>query len=898
MKKTAFIAAAALTAQLAVPAFAQYPDMTGHWAERFVDELTDEGIVAGDGTNFHPDNAIRSDEFIKMVIASMGIEVSSSGSDWAKPYIDKAWELGLIRVGEIDDFSVPITREQTAKICTRAIDANPVSEPERTLLISKITDYYDIYNNSKEYVLAAYSNGLMYGYEDNRFHGERNITRAEACVLIMRMQDAGGFARPDYGDTDNSPVVNAGNLLYISPNGSDSGDGTENSPFKTLEAAQDKIVELSATGKYPEEGITVYLRGGDYILDKSFELSAAGSGKDSAPVVYSSYPGETARITGGVRLDYDKFEPISSDAAQKLLSKSAADKVLQMNLTECGITDLGELSLRGYGITSGTIPQAELYIDGNRKQLARWPNTDWVGTTEIVRSGKRSKTGVLEGAVFKIDYDEPNKWKTNIDEIYTSGVLGENFFFGYFPLEKIERGQITLREGAVTNYYSKHFIRYENIFEELDTPGEYYIDRKSGMLYLYPEEGLGKNSDIWLSQITENLITGSNVSNITIKNLKLEASRAGTIRLSGARNIKVENCEISDTGTNGVYLNGTGCEVKNCIVHDIGSTGISISGGDYENIVSSENVVENNHIYKAAQLERSYQSGILIGYQSVGVTVSHNKIHDMPHAAVIIYGPNHTIEYNEIYDSVKEFDDMDAIYLNVYQYPWERNVVIRRNYIHDLGHETFTERQMNVAGIRSDNNGNGLNVIENVFYNIGYQNSNGMRAICAQGIENVVKNNIFVDTAGTYEGAHTYNPNAKWDTSSDSVKGIYEQWLKYSPKYSEANPEVAHFFDHHFTAYQNNNIFKGNVVVNIQFPLSTVNGTPSAQGYNAADQLMDASDNLVTKEDPGFASYSGQDFTLKPDSVVYKQIEGFPEIDFKNIGLLSDTEVGPNKHGG
>lgn len=41
----------------------------------------------------------------------------------------------------------------------------------------------------------------------------------------------------------------------------------------------------------------------------------------------------------------------------------------------------------------------------------------------------------------------------------------------------------------------------------------------------------------------------------------------------------VENCEIADTGTNGVYLSGTECTVKNSLIHDIGSTGISISGG-------------------------------------------------------------------------------------------------------------------------------------------------------------------------------------------------------------------------------------------------------------------------------------------------------------------------------
>ena len=68
---------------------------------------------------------------------------------------------------------------------------------------------------------------------------------------------------------------------------------------------------------------------------------------------------------------------------------------------------------------------------------------------------------------------------------------------------------------------------YENIFEELDQPGEYYIDRNTKMLYLYPKEGFNENSDIWLSQLSENLISGTNVSNVTFKNLKMESSRAG-----------------------------------------------------------------------------------------------------------------------------------------------------------------------------------------------------------------------------------------------------------------------------------------------------------------------------------------------------------------------------------
>lgn len=886
MKKCVTLAVALLMLlQMPTGAAPMFRDIDGHWAETFICALSDSGVVQGDGERFRPDESVNVDEFIKMTLSAMHADVGQPAGNWAQPYIAEAQKRELVYADEFDSYNRPATRGEVVKIVTRAIDANSVPEAQRPPLIEKISDYYDIHNEYKEYVLAAYANRLVNGFEDNSFRCDSLVTRAEASVIIDRMIQAGDFDIPtDIGG------IGAGSTYYVAVGGS--GDGTLEAPFGSLEQARDKVREIIAAGAYPEEGITVYLRGGDYEIDQSFALGAGDSGCEGSPVTYASYPGEIARLTGTKKLDYKAFQAIAKDMGDKLLDKSAASNVLQIDLKAQGIADFGQLSRRGFLITAEELVQPELYIDGSRMQLSRWPNQEWVGTTEIVRSGARSKTGVLEGAVYKIDYDRPTKWKTNIGEIYTAGVLGPNYFYGYFPLEKIEPGQITLKEGSVTSYYSKHFIRYENVFEELDAPGEYYIDRTSGMLYLYPPQGFDGNTDIRLSMLGENIISASGAKHITLKNLKIDGSRAGGIRATDTDRFIVENCEISGMGTNGIYIKGTNCLVKNSVIHDIGATGISMNGGDYANAVSANNVIDNNHIYRAAQIERSYQAGITLGYQSVGTVVSHNELHDMPHAAMIVYGPNHTIEYNNIYDAVKEFHDMDAIYLNVYQYPWERNVVIRRNFIHDLGHETFTQRQMNVAGIRSDNNGNGLQVLENVFYNIGFQNANGIRGVCAQGIDNVVERNLFIDTSGTYEGAHTYNPSARWDLTSDSVKPIYEQWQKYSPKYAEKNPEVATFFDHHFAAYEKGNRFKDNVVVNIKFPLGLETGAPAAQGFYASEQLVDATGNLVTKSDPGFVDYGGGNFTLKDDSEVYQKIEGFPKLDFENMGLLNGETVG------
>lgn len=891
MKKTAFVTALVLSANMAATAFAGFYDMNSHWSAAFVNKLAETGIVSGDSGAYRPDSYITAAEFVKMTVCALGYKPASHGAYWAAPYIDYALESELLWDNEIADFSASITRGQAAMILVRAagLEYSPVSNQKA--YIREIDDYYDITNDYKPYVLRAYANNLIKGYGDKTFRYKSYLTRGEAAVLITRLLTV----KPLEGEDMPVIEIDAGSAYYVSPDGNDANDGSAKSPFGTIGKARDKVREIIAAGAYPDGGITVYLRGGDYALGETLYFDEGDSGTENAPVKYMSYPGEVANITGSVKLDYSKFTNVSSDIAAKLQTSTAKEKVLQYNLAEAGITELGQISRRGYLISAGITPQAELYVDSRRMQLSRWPNDGWAGTSGIVRSGARSQKGVLEGAVYKIDYTQPTKWKTNINEIYTSGVLGPNYFYGYFPIEKIENGQITLKEGSVTDYYSKHFIRYENILEETDAPGEYYIDRTTGMLYFYPTAGFGAETDIRLSYLPEHLIKMENTKNLVLENLIISNGRANGIRATGIENITVKNCEVGGIGTDGIYMSGTNNTVRSCYIHDIGSHGINMNGGDYEHLISGGNVIENNHIEKAGQLQRSYYAGVLLGHMSVGAQVRYNKIHDMPHTAVIIYGPEHIFEYNEVYDAVQEFHDMDAIYLNVYQFPWERGVMIKNNYIHDFGNKMFTEKQMNVAGIRTDNQGNGLNVIGNIFYNIGSGTSNGIRGVCAEGTDNVINNNMFIDVADTYDGPDTYRADAKWDVTSNTVKGVYAEWQKYNEVYSAKYPEVATYFNRHYASYVDGNKFNNNLIVNIKVPISTTNGGINSFGFRANEQLVESEGNYITKQDPGFVDYANGNFNLKNSSEVFTKIPGFEKIDFSKIGNIEGETVGVQK---
>jgi hypothetical protein len=165
-----------------------------------------------------------------------------------------------------------------------------------------------------------------------------------------------------------------GAQIAVSPEGSDSAAGTLAAPFKTLERAQTAVRALLAKGPPPSGGVVVWLRGGVYARTASFALTSADGGQAGAPVVYRGYPGETARLVGGVTLDASAFHTVTSASpVWARLDPTAQGTVVAADLGALGIDDAGTLLPRGFGI-SGVPSALELFIDGQRAPLGRWPD--------------------------------------------------------------------------------------------------------------------------------------------------------------------------------------------------------------------------------------------------------------------------------------------------------------------------------------------------------------------------------------------------------------------------------------------------------------------------------------------------------------------------------------------
>ena len=185
---------------------ANYSDVNqSAWYSSYVNKISELNAFSGyeDGT-FRPDNQITQEEFIKTVVCLICGELNESNaptvkntwnskwSSWAVPYLDKAFELGLIT--EQDTMfklvGIPCNRGEMAKVITRAVEyLKEDSVADTSTYITKLKDYNRMKEEYKPYVLQAYAKGILSGYDDGTFRDDGLLTRAEASSVLVRLID-------------------------------------------------------------------------------------------------------------------------------------------------------------------------------------------------------------------------------------------------------------------------------------------------------------------------------------------------------------------------------------------------------------------------------------------------------------------------------------------------------------------------------------------------------------------------------------------------------------------------------------------------------------------------------------------------------------------------------------
>lgn len=476
-----------------------------------------------------------------------------------------------------------------------------------------------------------------------------------------------------------SPVtVNNSYKIYVSDReGSDTNDGSENKPLKSIEAALEKLAKA-------EEAGTIILRGGTYQVASTVRINGThthGTTVDDVTMI-QGYAGEDVYIESNPHLSAEDFEPIDTETAKSIIDESARNKVVKVNLPS------------NYDTSVPT--KLKLYINGNAMMQSRWPNNSEVrmGT---VTSDKEDGWTTKYLTRYKERLDQ---WDFASRNIYFNGCFNNA---EYAPAVTLIRNYDTTT-GEVTTGSSwsgnanpegedaTHF--YCNVLEEIDVPGEWCVD-KNRVLYLYPTEDF-EDAEIVLGtegeDAVEQMIQVSDANRLVFDNIHFQYAKSAVF-VSSSSDVIFQNCRFSNIADRAVVFEQ--CKYSGVIASelaDIGETGIEFTYDDdgedvfgatltdknFCDVVPSRNFVQNCVIHG---VKGAADTGAVVDRWGIGNIFSHNVIGNVENNGFYFTSPmEHIVEYNEIYSFAQDISDSGGVYFGSLR---SRGNMIRYNYIHD-----------------------------------------------------------------------------------------------------------------------------------------------------------------------------------------------------------------------
>ncbi len=180
-----------------VKPLADFSDLAGYdWARTSVIKLAATGVVNGKAEGiFAPGDNVTRAEFVKMISAAFGISgkadinfVDVPEGHWAYDYVSASVANGIVKGISESEFgtSNKITRQDMAVLLGRIMDMKKISaEGDST----EFGDSDEIASYAKDGVDKLSKIGVINGVGNGRFAPNNFATRAEAAVIINRLQE-------------------------------------------------------------------------------------------------------------------------------------------------------------------------------------------------------------------------------------------------------------------------------------------------------------------------------------------------------------------------------------------------------------------------------------------------------------------------------------------------------------------------------------------------------------------------------------------------------------------------------------------------------------------------------------------------------------------------------------
>ncbi|HUT92677.1 MAG TPA: right-handed parallel beta-helix repeat-containing protein [Thermoguttaceae bacterium] len=509
--------------------------------------------------------------------------------------------------------------------------------------------------------------------------------------------------------------------VYVALDGRDDAPGTAERPFATVARARNAVREKTAAGLAGD--LTVLIRGGTYFLDEPLVFTPDDSGTERHAVSYAAWGDGTPILSGGRRI---------TGWAQ-------------------GDADLWQVTLPE--VKRGKWNFRDLFVDGARAVRARTPNRSAeeycfrLVDAEITKDLKTHTLTVGPGVL--------QPW-SHLDDVEV--IVLKNWATLHKRVESVDpaTGKVVLR-GPHVDYFGGNRPRkgggcfFENAPEMLDEPGEWYLDRQTGVLRYWPLEGQDVTRCDVSAPVLGHVLEIAGTPDRPVRNLHFRglavmhnhlplppeghhgrqaAFRYGADGITGGlpcvvRWTHATGCSftagrIAHTGGSGIDL-GEGCRanrIEGNAVFDLAGNGINVGGPDDEKLVPKENRIANNYVHRSGEVYYG-ACAIWAGFAQ-RTTIEHNLVCDHPYTGISIgwqwndsptVAREYLVRYNHVYDVMKQVCDGGAIYSLGYQ----PGTVLLRNHLHDVHRSRYAIAAPN-NGIFLDQGSKAYLIEENAIY--------------------------------------------------------------------------------------------------------------------------------------------------------------------------------------
>ena len=513
--------------------------------------------------------------------------------------------------------------------------------------------------------------------------------------------------------------------LFVATNGNDANPGTADKPLATVARAKQLVRERIAAGL--KENLTVLIGPGTYELAEPLVFGPEDSGSKQHSITYKAAADGKVVLSGGRKLGpWRKAEG-------------------------------GRWTTVVPGVREGKWYFRNLFVNGRRAVRARTPNAGEKSDCRQILDAKLSED--LKQFTVTLPPELVANWSNPTDvELMIAG----NWAINRKRVQSIDAktGVVVLAPPHAVGHSAifpkaGRWCHVENAPELLDQPGEWYLDRGTGLLSYWPLSGEDMTRVEIVAPVLKRLIELKGTAKEPVRNLHfrgivfehtdLSLPEIGYLGIQACHCVigadwkrpwsrvpaavcwnYVEGSSLGDCVL--AHLSGCGIELvagchKNVIdgnhVFDISGNGIMLGGPKEEAQVPKDNRISNNHVH-ACGIEYHGAIGIWVGFAQRAV-VSHNLVHDLPYSGISVgwqWNPNptackeNTIEYNHVYDVMNRLCDGGCIYTLGFQ----PGTVIRANHLHDSHRSQLAQGAPN-NGIFIDQGSKGYLFERNVIYN-------------------------------------------------------------------------------------------------------------------------------------------------------------------------------------